>query len=221
MLPSRADRALRLRFPHYSHWRRRRRWDERWARGDAVHGWAVESFPELEEAVATGWFPAGGRVVDIGCGAGDHSALLAAHGYEVLGIDFSRSAIEKALAVHGQLPGARFEVMDIGRRGPAVSSFDALLDRGTLQLVAPKYQPAYARNVAAAAKPGARFLLLYPTALRRQGYHDTSDEVRRRVAHLLDPFFETEQVTDAAFGVETERGPHARGLAFWLARRSG
>jgi SAM-dependent methyltransferase len=36
------------------------------------------------------------RVLDLGCGTGEHSRLLAAHGFEVVGVDASESMLEKA-----------------------------------------------------------------------------------------------------------------------------
>lgn len=36
------------------------------------------------------------RVLDVGCGAGEHTILLTRLGYDVLGIDFSPQAIEMA-----------------------------------------------------------------------------------------------------------------------------
>ncbi len=45
------------------------------------------------------------RVVDVGCGAGPLSAVLAREGFEVTGIDASAEMVEKA---RGNVPGARF-----------------------------------------------------------------------------------------------------------------
>jgi 2-polyprenyl-3-methyl-5-hydroxy-6-metoxy-1,4-benzoquinol methylase len=37
-----------------------------------------------------------GRVLDIGCGTGEHTILLTRLGYDVLGIDFAQEAVEQA-----------------------------------------------------------------------------------------------------------------------------
>ena len=54
--------------------------------------------------------PRGGRVVDAGCGPCGHvTALLAARGLDVVGIDLSPRCVELA---RSEQPGCRFEVMD-------------------------------------------------------------------------------------------------------------
>ena len=39
-----------------------------------------------------------GKVLDVGCGTGEHTILLTRLGYDVLGIDFAPNAIEQARA---------------------------------------------------------------------------------------------------------------------------
>lgn len=41
-------------------------------------------------------FPAGARLLDLGCGTGEHSRFLASKGFDVTGIDASPSMLEKA-----------------------------------------------------------------------------------------------------------------------------
>ncbi len=43
--------------------------------------------------------PAGGRVLDVACGAGRHAHALAGRGFQVVGIDLSRCLLERAAAV--------------------------------------------------------------------------------------------------------------------------
>ena len=54
-----------------------------------------------------------GRVLDAGCGTGEHTILLAALDYDVLGIDFAPNAIDQARAnAAAKGVDARFEVAD-------------------------------------------------------------------------------------------------------------
>ncbi|MEV3901056.1 class I SAM-dependent methyltransferase [Mycobacterium sp. NPDC050551] len=69
-----------------------------------------------------------GQVLDAGCGAGEHTILLAGLGYDVIGIDFSPHAVRTAsdnAAARGV--SARFEVADAleldGRQ-----QYDAIVD---------------------------------------------------------------------------------------------
>ncbi len=51
------------------------------------------------------------RILDLGCGPGEHARLLASRGFEVVGIDSSRSMLEKAEAAAS--PSVRFVLGDL------------------------------------------------------------------------------------------------------------
>jgi SAM-dependent methyltransferase len=52
-----------------------------------------EAWPEVERRICAG---VAGRVLDVGCGAGRHAAVLAADGHEVVGVDPSPGAVAVA-----------------------------------------------------------------------------------------------------------------------------
>jgi cyclopropane fatty-acyl-phospholipid synthase-like methyltransferase len=219
-----AKRRLIVRFlPRYAHRTKVERWDRSWAAPDFAPGWAGGPVPtELEEAVRTGWFEPGGTALDIGCGDGRLARWLAERGYIVHGVDFAAAAIAKASAQHADVERTSFETLDVCLQPVGQNRFDALLDRGTFQSVEARLRDAYARNIAAAAKPGARFLLLHVTSMRKDGYRDDDlqkEKTSRRVTRLFGPTFELERTTDAVLGETQDGQPFARGLAFWMVRR--
>ena len=61
------------------------------------------------EAEAAAGFPAGARLLDIGCGTGREAFALHAMGFRVTGVDISEAAIEMA---RRNVPGAVFHVTD-------------------------------------------------------------------------------------------------------------
>jgi SAM-dependent methyltransferase len=77
-------------------------------------------------------FPAGGAIIDIGCGTGEESLALVQAGYSVLGIDISPAMVRQAqtkAAVHGFRRGISFKVLPAGQigkleeRGPFQGAF--------------------------------------------------------------------------------------------------
>lgn len=70
------------------------------------------------------------RVLDLGCGTGEHARLLAENGYEVLGVDRSAAMIARARDA-GEPPGVRFVEADLSELGDSVDGkFGAALCLG-------------------------------------------------------------------------------------------
>jgi 2-polyprenyl-3-methyl-5-hydroxy-6-metoxy-1,4-benzoquinol methylase len=94
--------------------------------------------------------PEGRRLLDIGCGNGALTAELALAGWEVTGIDFEESGIERARQAH---PGVTFAVHDIYRPLPSGlrGRFDAVLSAEVIEhLFLPRELFARAREAVAA-----------------------------------------------------------------------
>jgi 2-polyprenyl-3-methyl-5-hydroxy-6-metoxy-1,4-benzoquinol methylase len=194
---------------------RRAGWESKWARADFAPRWRIRSIPlEVRQVVEQAWFPAGAFVLDIGCGSGEIAAWLAGQGYEVVGIDFSRAAIARAQAEHREVRRLTFEEVDICQGAPQGAPFGALLDRGCLQGVPLEAKPDYVRNVAAAAKPGARFLLLHRIL------PDTTREVTvRSLEALCQGAFDVVRVADTELACDPATSQVMRGVVFWMTRR--
>ena len=128
--------------------------------GDSVP-WSGDAVPlAVRETLERFWWTQNMELVDIGCGNGLVAAWAAESGLKALGIDLDEKRIAHARRNFGRLPGLRFEVDDICRPGPREARFSAIYDAGLYFRLAPAQRAAYVANVAALAKPGARFLLL-------------------------------------------------------------
>ena len=88
----------------------RERFDELYENGTPA--WVIgEPQPAIVELEQAGLIR--GKVLDPGCGPGEHTILLTALGYDVLGIDFAQAAIDQARAnAAAKGVDARFEVAD-------------------------------------------------------------------------------------------------------------
>ncbi len=72
-----------------------------------------------------------GRVLDVGCGTGEHALLAASLGHEAVGVDIARSAIELAKAKGAERRLAvQFVEFDALRLAELGQTFDTVLDCG-------------------------------------------------------------------------------------------
>jgi len=97
----------------------------------------------------------GGRVLDVGCGAGEHTILLTRLGYDVLGVDGAPTAIEHArrnAAAHGV--NARFAVADALDFG-AEPAFDTVVDSALFHVFDDADRANYVRSLGRVTRPGA------------------------------------------------------------------
>src|SRR3712207_6007173 len=91
-------------------------WNDSYASGEPLPWDTGTPDPLLVELIESGVISPG-RTLEIGCGTGTNAIFLAQHGFDVLGIDISEVAVEKARAkAQGR---CRFEVLDILGAAPS------------------------------------------------------------------------------------------------------
>lgn len=102
-----------------------------------------------------------GRAVDLGCGTGANAVFLAAHGFDVTGVDFSPVALalaRRAAAAAGVR--ARFVQADLtAATVPVAGPFDLLVDYGTLDDLRGAGRQRMAATIQRLAGPSAAVLL--------------------------------------------------------------
>ena len=189
-------------------------WDEQWADKDFSPTWRIDDVVEpVIRASEDGWLPAGASVLDIGCGLGHIAAWLAERDYDVVGVDFSAAAVERARELHAATPRLAFEVVDVTQPGALPMQFDSLIDRGCLHGIRRRNWEAYADNVRAWAKPGAAFLLL------AHCLHHPVEQLTVEVRDLLTPAFELIDVAPTSMAATTEDESLLPGAVFRLQRQ--
>jgi SAM-dependent methyltransferase len=126
-----------------------------------------------------------GRVLDVGCGTGEHALMAAAVGLEAVGVDAAPTAVERARGKAAERGlQARFEVMDAlamdapgvdgsvrdgsagdsaaadGLQARGIGEFDTVLDCGLFHVLTDDERLRYVASLGAVTRRGSRMFLL-------------------------------------------------------------
>lgn len=155
-----------------------------------------------------------GRVLDAGCGTGEHTLMAAAHGLDATGIDGSpraitaakRKATERGIA-------ARFLVWDALALADLNEQFDTVIDSGLFHVFDDERRALYVESLASVVRPGGRVLLACFSE------REPGDWGPRRVTHaeLRGAFssgWSIESIEPAQFHTNMDAPP----AQAWLAR---
>jgi len=127
-----------------------------------------------------------GRVLDVGCGSGEHALLAAARGLEATGVDLAPSAIRQARekAARRSLT-VRFEVWDALDLPSFGQQFDTVLDCGLFHLFDDERRVRFVDGLAEAVVPGGHYFMVCfserepgdwgPRRVRREEIHGCFD----------------------------------------------
>jgi ubiquinone/menaquinone biosynthesis C-methylase UbiE len=142
--------------------------------------------PHSDEALARQHYVQGSRVLDIGCGFGDSTRVIArmlGPGGEAIGVDCAQNFIDAASedTADARIANASYFVADVqvdDLRGP----YDAAFSRfGTMFFMAPG---AAMRNIRKALKPGAELTMI---VWRRREENPWLHEAELRVKEIIPP----------------------------------
>jgi SAM-dependent methyltransferase len=115
--------------------------------------------PAFEQLATSGHLA--GRVLDVGCGTGEHALMAAALRYDAVGVDMSARAIELANAKAAERGlTARFMAADALRLVDLGEQFDTVLDCGLFHVLDDDERERYVASLAEVVPPGGRLHLL-------------------------------------------------------------
>jgi cyclopropane fatty-acyl-phospholipid synthase-like methyltransferase len=102
-----------------------------------------------------------GRLLDAGCGTGEHVLLASAHGADAMGVDVSGLAIERARAKAAERGlTARFEVADALHLERLGERFGTVIDSGLFHVFDDAERPRYVASLAAAVESGGSYYMM-------------------------------------------------------------
>ena len=148
-----------------------------------------------------------GKVLDVGCGTGEHTMLLTRHGYDVLGIDFAPEAVEQAR-----------------RTAEAKARYDTILDSALFHIFDDTDRPKYVASLHNACRPGG---VVHVLALSDAGRGFGPEVSGETIRDAFADGWELEELAPTTYrGVVTEVHAEAIGLPIgsrvdepaWLAR---
>jgi len=102
-----------------------------------------------------------GRVLDAGCGTGEHALMAARMGLDATGIDAAPTAILIARGkARERCLEARFLVGNVLELPALGQPFDTVLDSGLFHVFSDSDRAAYVASLSAAIAPGGRYFML-------------------------------------------------------------
>ena len=163
-----------------------------------------------------------GRALDLGCGSGVISVVLAKRGFEVTAVDFIPRAIEMAKE-RAKDEGVEIEFVEADLlEWMSEKPFDLIHDSGTLHSIPDKLMPNYKRQIVAWSQSGTDFVLAHwgkKGALdwRPVGPHR---RYRKTLVEFAGPEFEeVDYSSELMKNIPLPFGPTVLGQSFWFVRR--
>mgnify|MGYP001474839898 CR=1 FL=1 len=107
-------------------------------------------------------FVAGRRVLDVACGEGYGSALLAAGAAEVVGVDIAEEAVAHARATYAAMTNLRYEAGSAAALPLADASVEAVVSFETIEHLAREDQPRMVAEIARVLAPDGILVISAP-----------------------------------------------------------
>lgn len=172
-------------------------------------GFPQPAFAELAESGALT-----GRVLDVGCGTGEHTLMAAALGLEATGVDLSALALQAAQRKARQRGlTARFLSHDALRLPELGELFDTALDSLVLHAFDGPHRAGYLDGLHAVLRPGGRlFVLCYSD---RQAPQIKVPHTMSR--QDLESCFANGWALDSIQPTQSRSTVYTDGVAAWLA----
>lgn len=172
-------------------------WDESYVKGETPWDSGVVE-PRLVEAVSSSLLPRG-RVLEIGCGTGTNARYLAEDGFEVVAVDLSSTAIDRARLSNSH-PKITYAVLDVLEGSMPEGPFDAVVDRGCFHVFGRlEQQQRFVTRVANALRPGGCWLSLIGSTEGAPREHGPPRRTATDVLSVVEPHLQLVTLRESVF----------------------
>jgi SAM-dependent methyltransferase len=196
------------------------RWDAAYRNGQTPEWETGRVCSALERVLAAGDLGSGGRVLELGCGAGMNAIALAERGFDVTAVDIAPTALTMAEERARQAGvSVRWILADVTRL-PNLGTFDLLFDRGCYHNVREIGLAAFLDGVSRSSHPGSEFLLMAGNANERPAYGPprvSEADLRRE----FEPLFEFVWIRDSRFDPSKPGAPAPLAWLALMRRKAG
>jgi SAM-dependent methyltransferase len=155
-----------------------------------------------------------GRVLDVGCGTGEHALMAAGMGLEAIGIDSAPAAIALAEAkARDRGLTVRFLVHDALQLASLAKQFDTVLDCGLFHVLDDDDRRSFVESLGAVIQPGGRYFMLCFSD-RQPGSFGPRRITRDEISASFDKGWQVDSIKPVK--LDSRMGPD--GILGWLAR---
>ncbi len=151
------------------------------------------------------------KALDIGCGTGNNSIWLAQNSFDVIGIDTSELAIQKAVERAAiEHITCTFMVNDIRLNNIEGAPFSFAFDRGCFHSFnTDKERKIFAEKVAAHLEKEGLWLSLVGNADEQRNVPGPPQRTARDIVNSVEPYFEILSLVSSHFGSNSPTPPRA------------
>lgn len=186
-----------------------KRYQERYETGDTPWDIGKPDFNLIQTVTSKGIRPC--KALDIGCGTGDNSIWLCQQNFQVIGIDTSPQAIQKAIAKAAQANvQCTFLVLDFLADKISGAPFGFIFDRGCFHsFPSDEQREKFAEKVAAHLEKDGFWLSIIGNADEISHGPGPPRRTARDIVNAVEPYFEILSLVSSYFGSNRPHPPKA------------